>query len=98
MDPLAMAHTREAAGYRAGTGFKRCWNCEHLTLPSAEEGPVTCALLALPVEPTAPDRLVAATRTAFGRLDIVVANHARSSSHPLAVRSNNTMQPKAAQV
>ncbi len=34
-------------------------------------------------DPDAPARLVAAAREAFGRLDIVVANHARSSSVPL---------------
>ena len=30
--------------------------------------------------PDAPDRLVQAARDAFGHLDIVVANHARSST------------------
>ena len=35
-------------------------------------------------EPEAPERLVAATVDAFGRLDILVCNHARSSSQGLA--------------
>lgn len=34
-------------------------------------------------EPAAPDALVAAARAAFGRLDIVVANHARSAEQDL---------------
>ncbi len=50
-----------AAGYRTGTGYKRCWNCQHLTLPGGdpssataeERPPVTCALLGGVIEPTA---------------------------------------------
>ena len=34
-------------------------------------------------DPGAPAQLVAAARTAFGRLDIVIANHARSDRQPL---------------
>jgi 3-oxoacyl-[acyl-carrier protein] reductase len=34
-------------------------------------------------DPDAPARLVSTARAAFGRLDVVVANHARSSSIPL---------------
>ena len=56
-----------AAGYRPGTGFKRCWNCEHFTLPTpapeqaeqpasapADDRPTPlCTALEVAVEPTA---------------------------------------------
>lgn len=52
---------RAAAGYRAGTGFRRCWNCEHFSIPAGDPGEVgaddrpqvTCTLLGGTVEPTA---------------------------------------------
>ncbi len=52
--------TQAAAGYRPGTGYRRCWNCEHFTLPQVPEPgpeaaapPPTCAVLQAPIEPTA---------------------------------------------
>ncbi len=55
--------TPTAAGYRPGTGYRRCWNCQHFTLPPVPEaaagpdGPAaprpTCAVLRMPVEATA---------------------------------------------
>lgn len=49
--------TREAAGYRPGTGYPRCWNCEAFSLPpgnaeaaSDAEPQVTCSVLGVPVE------------------------------------------------
>lgn len=51
-----IAAARAAAGYRPGSGFSRCWNCQHFTLPGGDGGgpeTVACALLGGQVEPTA---------------------------------------------